>query len=54
VDEVFYDLVGQIMALNEEAVKSRKASMAMSPAPGEAGEKDDGNDFVGTTCCVVS
>jgi GTPase SAR1 family protein len=54
VDEVFYDLVGQIMALNEEAVKSRKASTAMSPAPGEAGEKDGGDDFVGTTCCVVS
>jgi Ras-related protein Rap-1A len=53
VDEVFYDLVGQIVRGNEEAVKARKASVAMSPAPGQVGEKDDG-DYVGTSCCVVT
>jgi len=53
VDEVFYDLVGQIMRENEEAVKAKKASVAMSPAPGQVGEKDDG-DYVGTSCCVVT
>jgi GTPase KRas protein len=54
VDEVFYDLVGQIIAQNEEAVKSKKASRRISPSPGQVGEKDDKSDYAGTSCCVVS
>ena len=52
VDEIFYDLVGQIMAIREEAVRSRKAS-GTSSSLGAAGEKED-DDTVGAGCCVVS
>jgi GTPase SAR1 family protein len=53
VDEIFYDLVGQIIAIREEAVRSRKASGTGSSL-GAAGEKDDDDDTVGAGCCVVS
>lgn len=56
VDEIFYDLVGQIMAINDDAVKSRKPSAASALSSNANGkEGDDGSgDSARTTCCIIS
>jgi GTPase SAR1 family protein len=50
VDEIFYDLVGQIMVLKEESVRRRGRESSLGEE--REGEKDD--DFATTECCVIS
>jgi GTPase SAR1 family protein len=54
VDEIFYDLVGQIITLKEEAVRMRKASATSLGSAGNHhnGEKED--DYAPTECCVIT
>ena len=52
VDEIFYDLVGQIMVLKDEAVGRARKDGRNSMASGIGGEKDD--DYTTTECCIVS
>lgn len=52
VDEIFYDLVGQIMILKEEAVGKMRKESRISMASGGNGEKDD--EYATTECCIVS
>ena len=56
VDEIFYDLVGQIIAMNEDAIKSRKPSAASATYNNSGGKDadDESGDSVGTNCCVIS
>jgi len=56
VDEIFYDLVGQIMALKDRAEQQggrikKKGSVGSLTSARENGEKDD--DYAPTVCCVV-
>lgn len=58
VDEIFYDLVGQIIAMNEEAVKSKKANgmesaLANGGVAGGKESNDANEDTVGLGCCVI-
>src|SRR5579859_3022522 len=50
VDEIFYDLVGQIMVLKEESVRRRGRESSLGEE--REGEKDD--EFATTECCVIS
>ena len=56
VDEIFYDLVGQIIEEKEEAVRSRKASAGTNSSMNVAGKETDGidGDSDGVGCCSVS
>jgi GTPase SAR1 family protein len=56
VDEIFYDLVGQIIESMEEAVRSRKASGTTNSSMNAAGKETDGmdGDSDGAGCCCVS
>lgn len=54
VDEIFYDLVGQIIKMKEEAVKTRKGSATSSQlnaAGKETVDRNGGSENAG--CCVV-
>jgi GTPase SAR1 family protein len=55
VDEIFYDLVRQIVAINEEAVRVQKGngggmSLVLRQKEGEEGEEGDGAGC--SSCCV--
>jgi GTPase SAR1 family protein len=57
VDEIFLDLVRQIVVVREEAVRARKASGSGRSVDGIAGEgakQEDEDDSVGMGCCVIS
>jgi GTPase SAR1 family protein len=57
VDEIFLDLVRQIVVEREEAVRARKASGSGRSVDGIAGEGakgEDEDDSVGMGCCVIS
>jgi GTPase SAR1 family protein len=54
VDEVFYDLVGQIIANKEEAVRSRKASGAPVVSHLALEKHDSDGDYTPMACCTIS
>jgi GTPase SAR1 family protein len=55
VDEIFHDLVGQIIEMKEEAVRARKASATSSQLNAAGKEKVDRNgESPKWGCCVVS
>jgi len=56
VDEIFYDLVRQIIAINEEAVKVQKGSGGMNVMlkQKEGGVDGEGEEGAGCSSCCVS
>ena len=56
VDEIFYDLVGQIIAEKETAVNTRKGSATSNSSVNPAGKEPDGKSggTVSARCCIVS
>lgn len=55
VDEIFHDLVGQIIEMKEEAVRARKASASSFQLNAAGKEKVDRNGESPTWgCCVVA
>jgi hypothetical protein len=53
VEEIFYDLLRQMVAIREEAERFRKSSGSGSSLR-VAGEKENGNDAADRGCCIVS
>jgi len=54
VDEIFYDLVGQIMELREEAVRARKGSASSDQLNGNGKETTEDDGEVTAGCCVIT